>query len=124
MSLKHILSFVLFGTIASSSSVLAADGARPNVLFIAIDDLRSQLGCYGDPRMITPNIDRLAESGVLFEQHYVSQPICVASRAALLTSLRAERTKGNAGWAKVPGVQTIGRTFGDSGYFTAALGKI
>ncbi|MEM0964890.1 MAG: sulfatase [Verrucomicrobiota bacterium] len=97
---------------------------RPNVLFIAIDDLRSQLGCYGYEDMVTPHIDQLAREGILFEQHYVSQPICIPSRAALLTSLRSERTKSNGGWARVPGVQTIGRTFGDAGYFTASLGKI
>ncbi|MEM6474334.1 MAG: sulfatase-like hydrolase/transferase [Planctomycetota bacterium] len=102
-------------------------GARPNVLFIAVDDLRSQLGCYGDAQMVTPNIDALAAQGVLFRNHYVSNPICIPSRAAMLTSLRSERTRqvyGPAKWVDVAGVQTIGRTFGNAGYFTASLGKI
>ncbi|MEM9368289.1 MAG: sulfatase [Planctomycetota bacterium] len=100
---------------------------RPNVLFIAVDDLRSQLGCYGDEQMVTPNIDTLASQGILFRNHYVSNPICIPSRAAMLTSLRSERTQqvyGPAKWIDVAGVQTMGRTFGDAGYFTASLGKI
>ncbi|MEM6468943.1 MAG: sulfatase [Planctomycetota bacterium] len=102
-------------------------GAKPNVLFIAVDDLRSQLGCYGDTQMVTPNIDALASRGVLFRNHYVSNPICIPSRAAMLTGLRSERTRqvyGPAKWIDVPNVQTVGRTFGNAGYFTASLGKI
>ncbi|MEM7813022.1 MAG: sulfatase [Planctomycetota bacterium] len=96
-------------------------------MFIAVDDLRSQLGCYGHDDMVTPNIDALARRGVLFRNHYVSNPVCIPSRAALLTSLRSERTRqvyGPAQWPKVEGVRTLGRTFGDAGYFTASLGKI
>ncbi|MEM6655804.1 MAG: sulfatase-like hydrolase/transferase, partial [Planctomycetota bacterium] len=105
----------------------ACEAAKPNVLFLAVDDLRSQLGCYGDEQMVTPNIDALAARGVLFQNHYVANPICIPSRAALLTSLRSERTRqvyGPSRWTKVSGVQTIGSTFSDAGYFTASLGKI
>ncbi|MEM9446153.1 MAG: sulfatase, partial [Verrucomicrobiota bacterium] len=100
---------------------------RPNVLFIAVDDLRSQLNCYGDTQMHTPNIDSLAAQGVLFRNHYVSNPICIPSRAAMLTGVRCERTNqayGPSQWLDLEGVQTMGTTFTDAGYMTATLGKI
>lgn len=65
-----------------------ASAAPPNVLFIAVDDLRPQLGCYGESYMVTPNIDSLASQGRLFRNHYVSVPTCGASRYAMLTGLR------------------------------------
>ena len=58
---------------------------NPNILFIAIDDLRPELGCYGLDYMQTPHIDQLARQGRLFERHYVQAPTCGASRYALLT---------------------------------------
>ncbi|MCS1407818.1 MAG: Choline-sulfatase [Verrucomicrobia subdivision 3 bacterium] len=61
---------------------------KPNVLFIAIDDLRPELGCYGQSHMITPNLDRLASEGRLFNRHYVQVPTCGASRRSLLTGRR------------------------------------
>ncbi len=57
----------------------------PNILFITIDDLRPELGCYGKPYIISPNIDRLASEGQLFENHFVALPTCGASRHTLLT---------------------------------------
>ncbi|MCH7229009.1 sulfatase [Haloferula sp. A504] len=60
----------------------------PNVLFIAVDDLRPELGCYGENHMVTPHIDTLANQGRLFRNHYVAVPTCGASRYALMTGLR------------------------------------
>ena len=63
--------------------------AKPkNVLFIVVDDLRPELKCYGADYIHSPNIDKLAEQGVLFERAYVQQPVCTASRASFLTGLR------------------------------------
>ena len=59
-----------------------------NVLFLAIDDLRPELGAYGAEHMVTPNLDRLAATGRLFQRHYVQAPTCGASRYALLTGER------------------------------------
>ena len=58
----------------------AGDGGKPNVLFIAVDDLRPQLGCYGNPAMISPNMDRLADEGALFTQTHCQASACAPSR--------------------------------------------
>jgi iduronate 2-sulfatase len=70
------------------SGVSAAD--RPNVLLICVDDLKPLLGCYGDRTVKSPNIDRLAARGVLFERAYCNQAVCAPSRNALLTGLRPQ----------------------------------
>ena len=59
----------------------------PNVLFICVDDLRPELGCYGNKLMVSPNLDKLAEQGCLFTNHFVTTPTCGASRYSLLTGL-------------------------------------
>jgi len=62
--------------------------AKPNILFIAIDDLRPELGCYGSDIAITPNLDAIAADGLLFERAYCQQAICSPSRASLMTGAR------------------------------------
>lgn len=69
----------------NAADVSPAQGARPNVLFIAVDDLRPQLGCYGHTEIISPNIDALAARGVVFNQAYCQYPVCGTSRSSLLT---------------------------------------
>src|SRR3954451_17043801 len=66
--------------------IVAAE--RPNVLLICIDDLKPMLGCYGDSTVKSPNIDALAERGILFRRAYCNQAVCSPSRNALLTGLR------------------------------------
>ena len=65
---------------------------RPDVLLIMVDDLRPMLGCYGDQRIQTPNIDRLARRGVVFERAYCQYAKCGTSRLSLLTGLRPDAT--------------------------------
>lgn len=70
---------------------LVGAAERSNVLLVCIDDLRPDLGCYGAKHVRSPNIDRLAESGVLFEQCHVQVAVCNPSRASLMTGLRPDR---------------------------------
>src|SRR5215208_7647564 len=62
---------------------------KPNVLLICVDDLKPLLGCYGDPIVKSPNIDRLASRGMVFESAYCNQAVCAPSRNALLTGARS-----------------------------------
>jgi arylsulfatase A-like enzyme len=108
---------------------------RFNVLFIAIDDLRPELGCYGVDYVNTPHIDKLAKTGVLFKQHFVMMPTCGASRYALLTGRDSMKSKGTHNGAlytggaalkqeQQPGAQTLPELFNRSGYRTVLIGKI
>ena len=74
--------------------VAAADANRYNVLFIAVDDLRPELGCYGVPYAQSPHLDRLASQGMLFTRHYVQVPTCGASRYSMLTGRSPARDPG------------------------------
>ncbi|MDP7639253.1 MAG: sulfatase-like hydrolase/transferase, partial [Candidatus Hydrogenedentes bacterium] len=72
----------------------AASPAKPNVLFLAVDDLNDWIGVLGgNPQAKTPNIDRLAKAGVLFEQAYCAAPLCNPSRVAIMTGLRPSTTR-------------------------------
>src|SRR5262249_56658062 len=75
--------------------------ARPNILFIAIDDLRDWVGFLGDKQVKTPNLDRLAARGVTFTRSYCAAPVCNPSRTALLSGRRPGSTgvyENNADW--------------------------
>lgn len=109
-----------------TSGVQAAD--KPNVLLVCVDDLKPLLGCYGDQTVRSPNIDRLAARGVLFERAYCNQAECAPSRNALLTGLRPQ-SMGIYDLATnfrkaVPDAVTLPQYFKGQGYRTEALGKI
>ena len=105
-----------------------AEATRPNVLFIAVDDLRPQLGCYGERGMHSPNIDRLAAQGVVFERAYCMVPTCGASRASLMTGIRPARKRfvSYQTWAErdAPGIVTLNTQFKRNGYVTLSNGKV
>ena len=109
-----------------STSLFAA--AKPNVLLICVDDLKPLLGCYGDTLVKSPNIDRLAARGVLFEKAYCNQAVCSPSRNALLTGLRSQ-TLGIYDLATnfrkaAPDAVTLPQHFMNNGYRAEGLGKI
>ena len=109
-------------------SICPATAKPPNVLFIAVDDLRPELGCYGT-RALTPNIDALAASGLKFDRAYCNQAVCGASRVSLMTGLYPGRTGERSfhvtDWRKRHAdVVTLNQHFGAGGYQTVGLGKI
>jgi iduronate 2-sulfatase len=119
---------LLFGF--SSVQVMGAEPTkRPNVLFIAVDDLRDWVGYLNkNPQTITPNIDKLAKRGLAFTRSYCAAPVCNPSRAALMSGMRPSTTgvydNGND-WRKViPPEQTLNDTFRKAGYFVCGAGKI
>lgn len=98
-----------------------------NVLFIPIDDLRPELGCYGNSFIKTPNIDKIAEQGMVFTRTYCQQAVCNPSRASLLTGLRPDSIKvwdlSTKFRDNVPNVVTLPQYFKQNGYTTIGLGK-
>jgi iduronate 2-sulfatase len=99
----------------------------PNVLFIAVDDLRTELGCYGNKAIKSPNIDRLARQGLVFARAYCQQPICMSSRASLMSGLRPDTLRiYNTGslYELAPDVLTMNQHFENNGYQIWASGKI
>ena len=99
-----------------------------NVLFIAVDDLNNRIGCYGDPVVKTPNIDRFARRGVRFDRAYCNYALCNPSRTSLLSGKRPETTRifGNSTPPRtyLGAVAFLPEHFKAQGYFTARVGKI
>jgi arylsulfatase A-like enzyme len=100
----------------------------PNILFIAVDDLKPAIGSYDDPMAITPNLDRIGNAGTTFMLNYCQQAVCAPSRASLLTGRYPDQLQV---WdlqtlirEKSPGIITLPQYFRMSGYTTAATGKI
>src|SRR6266536_5474595 len=105
-----------------------AAASRPNVLFICVDDLKPLLGCYGDQSIKSPNIDRLAKRGILFECAYCNQAVCAPSRNSLLTGIRPTTSGiydlGTNFRVSAPDAVTLPQHFKQHGYRTEGLGKI
>ncbi len=102
--------------------------SRRNVLFIISDDLNNFLGCYGDPRAKTPNIDRLAARGVRFDRSYCTFPLCGPSRNSMLTGLypNSSGILSNAQIFRqtIPAHVSLPQAFRQAGYFAARIGKL
>jgi len=101
---------------------------QPNVLFIPVDDLRPELGCYGNRRVKSPNIDRLARSGMVFERAYCQQAVCSPSRTSLLTGRRPDSTRvydlETNFRDTIPTVTTLPEHFKEHGYNVVGMGKV
>lgn len=121
------LSILLASASWGEGDFAAADPARPNVLLIAVDDLNPILGCYGGTRVRSPNLDRLAASGIVFRRAYCQTALCMPSRSSLLSGYRPETLRNGAGplTGHAPaGTITLPQLFRDSGYTTVSIGKI
>lgn len=118
------LLFVALSCKDNTSALLS----KPNVLFIAVDDLRPELGCYGVDYVKSPNIDKLGANGIVFQQAYCQSAVCNPSRVSLMTGLRPSSTKIedlNTNFRNIiPEAVTIPQYLRHKGYHTVAIGKI
>jgi arylsulfatase A-like enzyme len=134
MKMKTFLTFMLPGLfLVSCSQTPEKEQAPPNILFIAIDDLRPELGAYGGEVVQSPHLDRLAAEGFLFNNHYVAVPTCGASRYALITGMlprNMEHTRNSAiatYLSKEPEKErpeSFIHHLRRNGYYTVGIGKI
>ncbi len=113
---------------SSMASDVEADKSKPNILFIAVDDLRPELGSFGASQIKSPSIDKLAAEGLVFNRTYCNIPVCGASRASLLSGVRpgTNRFLGYDTYQQkdYPGVLSLPKHFKNNGYTTISNGKI
>ena len=126
MCMNFVMVFLMIGCLAPEKDATR----KPNFVFILIDDQNQDLGCFGKQYVKTPNIDKLAEQGVIFTQAYVQQAVCAASRASFLTGLHPGSTGVEYPYSSyfveevIPTYGTIGQHFLKNGYYTRYFGKI
>ncbi len=126
----HLFRFLF---IAAAGGLLLGVGSawgasRPNVLFMMADDLNTSLGCYGNPQVKTPNLDKLAARGVKFERAACQFPLCGPSRNSMLTGLYPNSSgilsNGQLFRQTIPAQVSLPQAFRQSGYFAARIGKL
>ncbi len=127
MKFKSIIKPILLLFVLLNITLIYAQ-QKKNILFIMVDDLKPNIGAYGDDYAITPNMDKLAGSGLLFNKNYVQQAVCAPSRASVLTGWRPDKTKVTDLHTlirdKNPDVVTMGQYFISKGYNVYGTGKI
>ena len=121
------ISLMAFMMLAGTSFV-DAQQKRPNILFIAIDDLKPEIGAYGSRIAKTPNIDKLAASGTAFLSNYCQQAVCGPTRASLMTGMRPDHTKVYNMEVRMrdlnPNILTLPQHLRSQGYSTLGIGKV
>ena len=137
-SFKKTLIFVLFLAVTlvscktnetkEDAEKTSEKNGKHNVLFISIDDLRTKINSYGELKMITPNIDKLAFEGLQFNQAYTNIAVCGASRASIMTGIRPSETRFNDFSSRAskdtPNAKPLNQIFQENGYETISYGKI
>ncbi len=138
--MTNIFGFVLLflsmsyaNCINNEKNIIGNSSDKPNILFICVDDLRPELGCYGHDHIHSPNLDKLAESAAVFSNHFVQVPTCGASRFSMLTGM-LPKSKGHLGndackkfIAEQPTddhPETFIHHLKNNGYYTVGIGKI
>lgn len=127
VKIRNLITLFLSG-FAASALFAAPTGEKPNIIFILADDLGyGDLGCYGQQKIETPNIDKLAAEGIRFTQHYSGNTVCAPSRSALATGQHTGHTtiRGNGPYELRPSPQdvTIFEALKSTNYHTALIGK-
>ena len=120
---------ILFLALVVSMVAATASADKPNVLFIALDDLNDWVGCLGGhPQTRTPNLDRLAASGVLFTNAHCAAPSCNPSRTAIFTGISPHRSglyqNGQKMREVLPNAELLPKTLSQAGYWSAGSGKM
>jgi arylsulfatase A-like enzyme len=122
------LTMLVLTGISSCKSQKEKSPQKPNILLLYMDDLRPQLGCYGNTQMKSPNIDKLASSGILFNEAYCNVPVCGASRASMLTGMYPTKNRfinyDTFAGKEVPDAVSFAKLLKNNGYITISNGKI
>ena len=126
--MKILYSSILFLVIFSISFLNCGEKepVKPNIIYILADDLGyGDLGCYGQEKIKTPNIDQLASEGIRFTDHYAGSTVCAPSRCCLMTGLHTghARIRGNARTPLLPDDITVAELLKSAGYTTGLIGK-
>ena len=126
--MKNLILYFALALLVCACQAVEEPEEKPNILFIAIDDLRPELGCYGSPIAVTPNLDRIAEDGLLFNRAYCQEAICSPSRASLMTGARPDEigVVTNSIYFRDlnPDIVTLPQHFIANGYEAVYTGKI
>ena len=120
---------VFLGLLLTVAHTLQQPSARKNVLFIAVDDLRTELGTYGHQQIKSPNIDKLASKSLVFDRAYCQVAVCSPSRASLLTGRRPDtnhvwKIAANEYWRAYTNATSLPQYFKENGYVTIGMGKL
>jgi len=129
MNSIYKVSIFLLGIISIPPTVIGQEQTKKqNILFISIDDFRPKISSYGETKMITPNIDKLASEGLQFNNAYTNIAVCGASRASLMTGIRPSLNRFNdfstRAQVDTPQAISLNQLFMDNGYQTISYGKI